>query len=79
MNIPKTIPFGRIPDLRSHPDANLIALKPGREVFTDCTVKRYASRLALETFLQRPGAWYALVKTPTERNMVTNPAFQKAI
>lgn len=79
MSIPKTIPFGRISDIRNHPDAQLIAIKPGRGAFDDCIVKRYASRLALETFLRNGGAWYALVKTPVQQSMLVHPAFEKAI
>ena len=77
MNIPKTIPFGRIHDLRTLPDAGLIALKPGRGVMDNFLVKRYASRLALETFLRTPGGWFALVKTAVEPGMFIYPAFQK--
>jgi hypothetical protein len=79
MKTPQSIPFGRIPDLRSRPDAELIALKPGRGAFDDYRVKRYASRLALETFLRTPGTWYALVKTPVAPGMLIHPAFQKHV
>lgn len=78
-SIPSSIPFGRIPDLRSLPDAELIALKPGRGVMDDYLVKRYPSRLSLETFLKNPGQWFALVKNPVMPGMLIYPAFQKAV
>lgn len=74
--IPKSIPFGRLNDLRSRADADLIAYKPGVGSLDDFVLKRYASRAALESFLKNPGAWHALVKTPTERNSLIHPAFQ---
>jgi len=73
-----TIPFGRINDLLSRPDANLIAVKPGKGATDDYIVKRYTSRKALETFLRKPGNWYALVKNEVDPRMVVNPAFEKA-
>lgn len=73
-----TIPFGRINDLRSRPDAHLIAVRPGKGVTDDYIVKRYTSRKALETFLRKPGDWHALVKNEVDPRMVANPAFEKA-
>ena len=76
---PAFVPFGRIADvLRTRPDANLIAVRPGHGACDDYRVKRYNSRAALETFLTRPGSWYALVKTPTPSNMLLYPSFQRA-
>lgn len=75
---PKTIPFGRIKELAIRLDALLFAVRPGRGVFSDLIVKRYSSRLALETFLKNPGDWYAVVKTPTDPSMLIYPAFQRS-
>lgn len=78
MKLPKTIPFGRVSELRSLPDAAFIAVKPGRGAFDECHVKRYSSRLALETFLRNPGGWYALLKNEVHPSMLVHPAFQAA-
>ena len=70
------IPFGRLSELRSEPNPELLAYRNGRGVFDDCEVMRYKSRLALKTFLSKGGAWHAVVKTPTERNMILHPNWQ---
>lgn len=72
---PNTIPFARQSELRSRPDANLIAIKPTKDG-NDYFVKRYTSRKALEVFLKNPGQWRAVVKTEVGKNMVVNPAFE---
>ena len=74
---PKYVAHGRIADLlRSRPDAHLLATKPPENIFGDYQVKRYTSRLALETFLQNPGQWSALVHNLVAKNMVCYPAFE---
>ena len=66
--------------LRSRPDAHLLATKPPETIFGDYQVKRYTSRLALETFLQNPGEWRALVyNLVATRNMVCYPAFEESV
>ncbi len=75
--LPKSVPFGRLPDLIERPDADLLAVRTPRALFGDYAVKRYASRLALETFLRNPGDWRAVVKTPVPPAMLTDPAFQR--
>ena len=79
VKVPASIPFGRLHDMLEHPDATLLAFKPGRGVMDDYIVKRYASRLALETFLKNPGGWCALVKTPTPAGILVHPAFQSPV
>lgn len=49
------IPFGRIPELRARPDADLLLLKPGNGVFDDWKVIRFATRKALEAFNAKAG------------------------
>lgn len=78
MNIPKTIPLGRIDDLRNRPDADRIAVCPGRGAFDEYRVKRYASRAALESFLRNPGQWYAVRKNRVPQSLVCWPAFEQA-
>jgi hypothetical protein len=73
---PNFICFGSISELRKRVDANLIAICPGRNWDSDYRVKRYASRLALETFLKNPGNWKAIVKTQVDKGMLLYPAFQ---
>ena len=76
---PKYVAHGRIVDLLlSRPDAHLLATKPPEGVFGDYQVKRYTSRLALETFLQNPGQWKALVYNLVAKNMVCYTAFEKS-
>lgn len=49
------IPFGRISDLLSQPNPELILLKPGAGIFSDYKVIRFASRKALEEFNKKAG------------------------
>ena len=77
MNLPQCVPIGAISDLQNRPDADRIAICPGRGAFDDYRVKRYASRSALEAFLRNPGGWRALVKNPVPRSMLVHPAFQR--
>lgn len=76
MKLPSSVPFGRLNELRAHPEASLVAYLVPSGLFTDYRLKRYASRLALETFLKRGGNWHALVKTPVDPNMLTCPNLQ---
>jgi len=77
-SLPKYIAFGRISDLRGRPDSHLIAIKTPEGIFGDYQVKRYGSRLALETFLKNPGRWNAIIYTPVHKNLICHPAFEKA-
>lgn len=76
MHLPKSIPLGRLNGLQSHPEANRIAYKPGKNVLDELTLKLYPSRTSLETFLKQPGEWKALVKNPVSPQMLIYPAFQ---
>lgn len=70
----KTIPLGRIDELRSQPDADCIAYT----VYGfDAIIKRYASRKALETFCKAGSAHYALIKTPVHQSMLVNRNTQR--
>ena len=79
MNLPKSIPLGRLNELRSRPDAELIAYRHGRGLFDDCGLLKFKSRKALEAFLKNDGPLQALVKTPTERNMLVHPCYQRPV
>lgn len=76
--LPRTIPFGRIGDLRSRPDADLIAYTIPARTFADFRLKRYASRKALEAFCRDGSSHHALVKRPVHPSMLVNRNTQRA-
>lgn len=51
----RLVPFGRLLELRTRPDANLLLTKAPKGVFNDYKVIRFASRKALEEFNKRAG------------------------
>ena len=69
--LPQSVPFGRLNELRARPDASLIAYLIPSALLDECRLKRYASRLALTTFLKQGGNWHALVKDSVDLNMLT--------
>ena len=75
----KSIPFGRLPELKSHPDAHVMAICHGRSWDSDFLVKTYTSRRALESFLKNPGKWTAIERTTVPKNCVVHPAFQSEV
>ncbi len=75
-SIPASIPFGRLNELQTHPEAHLLAVLTPDRLFSDYRVKRYTSRLALETFLKNPGKWHAVIKNKVAPSMLIYPAFQ---
>lgn len=68
------VPLGRIPELRARPDADRIGYTMPDRMFGDARVTVYNSRSALLAFCK--GRHHALVKTPTDRNMIVNPNAQ---
>ena len=50
---PFFVPLGRLADLKSRPDANLLLIKPPEGIFGDFKVIPFKSRLALEEFNKR--------------------------
>ena len=80
MKLPQSVPFGRLDDLRTRPDADLITYRMGSGAWiTDCELVKFKSRKALEAFLKNDGPLHALVKTPTDRNMLIHPCYQRPI
>lgn len=78
-DLPRTLPLGRLADLRARPDAELIAYTIPVGLFAEYRLTRYASRRALEAFCRDGSAHHALVKTPTPADHVTNSNVQRAV
>lgn len=70
----KTIPLGRLDELRSQPNADCIAYTA---YGFDAIIKRYASRKALEAFCKDGSAHHALVKTSVHQSMLVNRNTQR--
>ncbi len=62
-----SVPFGRLSDYRTAPDAHLYLVKPGRRIFDNETLIRFATRAALEAFSKKNGL-RALVPTQVPVN-----------
>lgn len=77
MNLPQSIPFGRMDDIRKRPDADRIAYWEPGGVFSDYRLKKYASRDAMKPFLK--GSHHALVKDRVESSMIINRNLQRPI
>jgi hypothetical protein len=75
--LPRTIPFGRLAELRARPDANLIAYTMGAGIFDDCRLKLYASREALRVFCQDGSDHHALVKELVSALLIENRNHQR--
>ena len=74
---PRFIPSGRLDDLRTRADADLIAYTIPVRAFGEYQVTTYKSRKALEAFCKDGSSHHALVKTPTSRNMIVNRNTQR--
>lgn len=62
------VPFGSINEWAKRPDANLCLIKPGKGIFDDYQLIRFASRKALEEFNKKAGL-KPLVFTQVPKNM----------
>lgn len=49
------VPFGRLAELKTRPDANLLLTKPGNGIFDDYKVITFSTRQQLEEFNKRAG------------------------
>jgi len=49
------LPFGRLSELKNRPDADLLLLKSGKGIFSDCKIIKFSSRKALEEFNKKAG------------------------
>ena len=67
-----TIPFGRLSELRTRPDADRIAYTVPAGIFQDYRWKVYASRAAMLAFAKAGSNHHALIKTPTRPGMIIN-------
>ena len=70
--LPKTIPTGRLDEIRARDDAERIAYTLSGILGETATLRRFASRKALECFCKDGSALHALVKTPVARCMLVN-------
>ena len=77
MSLPRYVSLGRMPELRERPDADRIAYTLGPGSFDDYTLKRYASRKALEAFCKDGSRHHALVKTVVAPSMLVNRNTQR--
>lgn len=75
--LPRSIPMGRLGELRSRPDADLIAYTVGKGLFDEVTLTRYKSREALEAFCKDGSRHHALVKVPTCPTRMVNKNTQR--
>jgi hypothetical protein len=83
----KTIPYGRLDELRSDEFADLTAYR-WASASGDCEIKVFPSRESLKAFLKQsisqsiadmfpPNSWNALIKDVVPRNMLVYRSFQK--
>jgi len=72
----ETVCLGRLHELKTRPDAELLAVRTPDAIFGEYQVMRYKSRKALETFLKNPGKWRAVVFNKVPRGMATHAAYQ---
>jgi len=77
MRLPRYVSLGGMPGLRERPDADRIAYTLGQGSFDDFTIKRYASRKALEAFCKHGSRHHALVKTVVAPSMLINQNTQR--
>lgn len=75
--LPRHVPLGRLDELRTRPDAHLIAYSLGKGIFDEVTLTVYKSRKALEAFCRDGSRHHALVKTPTKPNFIVNRNTQR--
>ena len=75
--LPLRVPLGRLDELRTRPDAHLIAYSLGKGIFDEVTLTVYKSRKALEAFCKDGSRHHALVKTPTKPNFMVNRNTQR--
>jgi len=73
------VPFGRLDDLRSRPDAELIAYTVGRSWDSNYRITVYASRKALEAFCRAGSQHHALVKRDVDGTMIVNRNTQRPV
>ena len=59
--LPKTSPLGRLDELRSRPEAELIAFIPGRGLFSEHLLRKFRTRRTMEVFLNKTEGWNALM------------------
>ena len=62
-----SVPFGRLSDYLSKPDADLYLVRSGRGIFDNETLIRFGTRTALEAFSKKNGL-RALVPTQVPLN-----------
>lgn len=62
-----SVPFGRLSDYLSKPDADLYLVRSGRGIFDNETLIRFSTRTALEAFSKKNGL-RALVPTQVPLN-----------
>lgn len=77
--LPRTVPFGRLGELRARPDSDLIAYSFGGGLMGDARVKVYASRAALEAFCKPGSNHHALIKHGVAARLLTNRNTERAI
>lgn len=77
--LPKFCSMGRLSDLASRADADLIAYTVGAAGFAaDYAIKRYTSRAALEAFCKDGSKHHALVKRRVSASMLANRNVERA-
>ena len=69
---PLFTPVGRLDDLRTRPDAELLAYTTQGHFGETAKVTTYASRAALEAFCKPGSSHHALIKTRKHPNLLTN-------
>ena len=79
MKMPRSVPSGRLGDLLGREDAERIAYVVPVGLFAEYTVKRFASRKALEVFCRHGSKMHALVKTPVRPSMLVNRNIQTEV
>jgi len=67
-----SVPFGRLSDYLSKPDADLYLVRSGRGIFDNETLIRFSTRKALEAFSKKNGL-RALVPTQVPLNCAVWP------
>jgi len=75
--IPKFVPTGRLQELISHPQAELIAYTRQGFLAETCKLRKFNSRAALRAFCKDGSTMHALVKDKVEsQNFLTNRNLQ---
>lgn len=75
--LPRRLPLGRLDELRSRPDAHLIAYSLGKGLFDEVALTRYKSREALEAFCKDGSRHHALMKVPACPTRMVNKNTQR--